>query len=110
MPAVLTVEQEATVEVGSFEDRFDNVADVEGVTWESSDPTVLVVEANVEDATLATARTTGKVGTVVLTARVDVDLGEGVEELLISDTVEVIAGKAVEGSLSFSDVRAREIL
>lgn len=85
----------------SYVDAKGNPAKVEGVpVWSSSDPAVLAVVA-AEDGMSATVTPVGPLGTAQIKVEADADLGEGVAPLITLGDVEVVAGTAVSGVLTF---------
>ena len=70
------------------------------MTWDSSDETIIAVFTDSADHTKALVRPGGKIGQALVTANADVDLGEGVKELLTTMDVTVVAGEAVAGTIT----------
>lgn len=93
----LTATQFAVGTVG-FVDRKGNPAPVDG------DPVVTVSPEGIVTLDVTNGQitvTAQAIGNCVLQIEADADLGEGVESLLVSEAIEVVAGKAVEGQLNF---------
>ena len=75
-------------------DRFGNPAKVDGVPqWAVSDESVASLEV-AEDGMSAMLVPVGPVGIVMVQAKADADMGEGVKEILGEMEVEMIAGDA----------------
>jgi len=78
-------------------------ATLQNVSWTSSDPTVLTVEANASDPLIAVAKAI-KPGVVVITFKGDKDPGDGVVEEIRTGDVVVGAGLATVGEIEFGEV------
>ena len=84
----------------AYTDAKGNPATIDGdVTWESSDASILLVEADPGDSSMCRATPVGSVGQVQITARCDADLGDGVRELITTADISVVGGEAVAGSI-----------
>jgi hypothetical protein len=82
----------------SYVDAGGNPAVVDGpVTWASSDVNVATVTA--ESDTTALVKTVGPTGQLQISATADVDLGEGIKELITPMDLTVAAGEAVAGTI-----------
>ena len=99
MAYTLPVDKQVHVQV-TYVDAGGNPASVDDVTWDSSDETIIAVFTDSADHTKALLRPGGKVGQAQVTAAADVDLGEGVKELLTTMDVTVVAGEAVAGTIT----------
>jgi len=85
----------------AYVDAKGNPAKVEGVpVWSSSDPSIVAVVA-AEDGMSATVTPVGPLGSAQIKVEADADLGEGVAPLITLGDVEVVAGTAVSGVLTF---------
>jgi hypothetical protein len=85
----------------AYVDANGNPAAVDGaVAWDSSNDTIVTVEADSTDSTKVTVRAAGKVGNAQVTAIADADLGAGVRELTTTMDVSVVAGEAVAGTIT----------
>lgn len=86
----------------SFTDAKGNAAKVDGnPVWGTDRDDLLKVADNGDGS--ATIEPVGPLGSAQVTCKADADVGEGVEELTLLGTVEVIAGKAVAGSINFGE-------
>jgi hypothetical protein len=98
MALTLTSVQQAALSISAV-DAKGNLAPVENVVFQGSDPNIIVVRADPADQTKATvlART---VGTAQVTVTADADIGEGEKELMGLLDVEVVAAEAVALSIT----------
>lgn len=86
----------------SYVDAKGNAAKVEGApVWSSSDDTILTVEA-AADGMSATITPAGPLGTAQVKVEADADLGPGVLPIITIGDVEVVAGQAVAGNVTFA--------
>jgi hypothetical protein len=79
-----------------------NPAEIEGVTVESSDESVITVSGPGADGKFL-ALVTGKLGSAQLHASADVLIGEGEELIHGMAQIDVIVGKAVTINFNFSE-------
>ena len=85
----------------AYVDAKGNPAQVEGApVWTSSDDTVVSLSVSA-DGFSATV-TPGALGTAQITVKADADMGAGVTEIITIGDIEVVAGAAVAGNLSFT--------
>jgi hypothetical protein len=91
----------ATVEA-TFINANGLAVEVQGeVTWASSNESIVRVEADDEDDTMASLTAGPSAGSATVTAKADADLGEGVREVTATLDVVVIArGEAVGGEIT----------
>lgn len=86
----------------SFVDAKGNPAQVQGMpVWGTDRPDLLSVVDNGDGS--ATVSPVGPLGSGQVTCTGDADLGEGVTEVVLLGTVEVIAGTAVGGTINFGE-------
>lgn len=90
----------------AWADAAGNVARIDesdqALVWESSNAAVMTVVANAAPATGATCTMIAP-GTAQVIVRADADLDTGeVRELVVVGDVEVVAGEAVAGTISFA--------
>lgn len=76
-------------------DAFGNPTTVEGAEFASSDETKVTVTQDASDPLLLTVTSLGATGAAQGTGKVDALIGDGVEELVGTFDIEVLAGKAV---------------
>jgi hypothetical protein len=89
----------------AFTDAKGKPAAVDGVpTWTVDNATVVDSLTPAADGMSATLHVTDNLGAAVLSVNADADLGSGVTNITISDTVTVIAGDAVAGNFTFGTV------
>jgi hypothetical protein len=109
----LTDTQECPV-AAEFVDKKGKAARVDGSpVYETSDPNIVTVGPDPEDPTNAFKALvkTGPLDAVSLPTtaqircKVDADLGEGVREIIITGDIEVVAGEAIAGSVTFGAPR-----
>ncbi len=86
---VLTDSQDCPLSI-TAKDRKGAPAQLQGMTWESSDPTVLTVTQDAADPTKALASAVVP-GTVVVTFTGDADLSDGVVNII--GTLDVVFGE-----------------
>lgn len=99
----ITTDEEAEVKV-SFTSLSGNPARVDGAPlWSSSESSVATVMASADG--MSAVVTSVDEGEAELVLKADADLGEGIEELMISTTVLVRAAKA--GVAAFSEPAIR---
>jgi len=80
-------------------DAKGNAAPVDGTpAWDSSDPTVAIVTP-AADGLSATVAAAGPLGKAQISVTADADLGEGIESIVGTLEIEVVAGKAVSLSI-----------
>ena len=83
-------------------DAAGNPATVDGPTaWESSDEAVVTLEASADSLT-ATVTSVGPVGPVQVQATADADMGSGIKTITAICDINVIAGEAVGGTITFT--------
>jgi hypothetical protein len=93
-------DKSATVKV-SYQDAKGNEAAVDGdVAWSSSDTSIVDVEVDSNDSTLAVIMPSDNLGQAQIIATADADLGDGVVEIVCTLDVNVVAGQAVVGVIS----------
>ena len=86
----------------SYVDSKGNPAKVDGAPkWSSSDETILSVFPST-DGMVATIEAAGGLGTAQVKVEADADLGGGVKPIITLGDVEVAAGEAVAGTLTFA--------
>lgn len=96
----ITIDQKIPFTI-AFQDSAGNAARVDGpVTVEVSDPTLAeVVDLSADGLSGAIA---GKAaGIVQVRASGDADLGAGVRPVLVTGDLEIVAGEAVVGTMTF---------
>jgi hypothetical protein len=81
-----------------------NPAPIEDVAVTSSDETVIIVSQSQSGYILSS---TGKVGTSQIVVTADAKIGEGIETLTGQETIEVIAGQAIQLELTFGEPTSR---
>jgi hypothetical protein len=85
----------------AYVDANENPAEIDGeVTWSSSNDTIVTVEVDPSDSTMAVVAAIGPVGQVQVTATADADIGEGTRTLITPMDVEAVAGEAVAGTIT----------
>jgi hypothetical protein len=82
-----------------YVDAAGNPAEVDTIDWSTSDDTIIAVEVNQSDNHLCLIKSVDD-GQAQVVATADVDLGEGVENLITTMDVQVIPGKAVGGTIT----------
>lgn len=92
----LTADQQVELTI-SGEDRYDNPVDITGdVVWESSDESIVVVEAtDPNDNSKAIAKAVGPAGTAAVTVTNDADR-DGTGDFMGSIAIDVVAGEIAE--------------
>jgi hypothetical protein len=95
MTLTLTIDQKALVEL-QITDRVGNPATVDGVpAWASSDEAAVTVTPDADGMTAwVTAGDGVTAEAVMVTTKVDADLGEGTREIIGTLQVNVAAGEA----------------
>lgn len=84
-------------------DKFGNPANVDGIpAWESTDEAIATVTPS-DDGLSCTVISSGKMGTVQISVRLDADLGDGVQELTGLALLDVTAGQASAIALLVSE-------
>ncbi len=91
MAFILKATQNVDISV-TVTDKKGNQATVQNGTWASDDENVVTVTDNTNNA--ATASAVGTPGMATVTYTADADLGEGVEEVVGTVDIEVVAGNA----------------
>jgi hypothetical protein len=87
-------------------DEFGNAAAVDGpTTWASSNETVLTLEV-AADSNSAVCTSVGPIGPVQVQATADADLGTGIKSITATCDINVIAGEASGGTISFTPAAA----
>jgi hypothetical protein len=84
----------------SYVDAAGNPAAVDAVSWASSNDAVLKVLTDASDNTICVVHPVGALGQVQVVATADVDLGDGVRELMTVADINIVAGEAVAGTIS----------
>jgi hypothetical protein len=99
--AMYTLPVDHTVQMQvAYTDAMGNPATIDGeVTWESSDASLAIVNADPSDTTICRVTPVGSLGQVQVTATCDADLGSGVRELITTCDIEIVGGEAVTGSI-----------
>ena len=106
MAATMQTGSYATVSV-AWKDKGGNVVEVDATVWESSDPAVCTVTAATGNPLIANLHAPGTVGVCKIMATADADLGEGYKAITAMLDVEVIAGQAVGGEITFTQSPAQ---
>lgn len=89
----------------SFVDAKGKPAKVDGVpTWSVDDATIVDSVTPAADGLSAVLHITDTTGATNLTVDADADLGSGVTDVIVVDTISVIPGDAVAGNLTFGAV------
>jgi len=102
MSATMQAYTYATLSV-QWNDKNGAPVKVDGpTTWASSDPSTLQVTVATGNPQIANLYAPGPVGKAQIQATADADLGEGVKTVTSTIEVEVIAGEAVGGEITFS--------
>lgn len=84
----------------AFTDKAGNPATVDGApVWASSDETVLTAAA-AADGMSGTFTATGKLGSAQGSVTADADLGSGIESVILTQDFDVVASKAVAGTIT----------
>lgn len=79
-------------------------AKVDGPTsWESTDPAVLTCQVSTGNPLIANCQAVA-IGTAQIQATADADMGDGIKHVTSTIEVTVIAGEAVGGSMTFTDM------
>lgn len=99
MSLIMTVVQECPLEV-RFKDSQGNEAPVENIVWSSSDPAVLIVNANDAVPNKAIVVAAGVVGTGQVNVKADARVGEGSNEIVGLLAVEILAAEATVVEIS----------
>ncbi len=87
----------------SYKDVKGHAAAVQGApVWASDNPAVADVVAS-DDGFSATITPGADLGTAQISVTADADLGDGVVNVVALGTIEVIAGTAVAGDVSFGE-------
>jgi hypothetical protein len=81
-----------SIDPTSITDREGNPAQVQNVTWATSDPTVITIEPASDN--LSAVAVSHRVGEATILVQADADLGEGVKTLSGSHSISVQAGQA----------------
>jgi hypothetical protein len=85
----------------SYVDAKGNPAAVDGpVVWTSSNETVLTVEVDAADSSLATVLPGDQLSQAQVVATADADLGAGVTQIITTMDVTIVAGQAVSGTIA----------
>jgi hypothetical protein len=108
MPLVqLTDRQRVRIAIDPL-DEMKNPAPIDGIpTWESSDPSILTVEAT-DDGRGVMAVTGGPLGTATVTVTADADMGDGIEPLTGTVDFEVVGSEARSLNVSVGTPEPRE--
>lgn len=78
--------------------------EVDGVpTWSTSRPDLIEITPS-EDGYSAKIRSLGAIGTASIVVGADADLGDGVQELIITDQIQFIEPMVVTGQVSLEPV------
>jgi hypothetical protein len=99
MALTMTAVQQCGLSVAAV-DAKGNPAQVEGVTFTSSDPAILTVEVDPGDETIAVVKAMGPTGNGQVTVTADADLGEGIKHLTGILDVTIMAAEAVSLSVA----------
>ena len=91
---ILTDSQKCSIFISPV-DAKGNLAEVQNITFKSTNPDVLDVVQDLEDPKKAVVVALGPLGSAQVSVQADADLGEGIETLEGILDVEVKAGKAV---------------
>lgn len=85
----------------SYVDAKGNPAKVDGaVVWKTSDAAICAVTADATDSTKAKLNPGANLGQAQASATADADLGAGVQTLICTLDVEVVAGSAIAGTIT----------
>jgi len=95
----MPVDYSVTMQV-SYVDIHGNPAEVQTVSWTSSDIDTVEVHVDPNDSTLCVVQAKGKVGQAQVTATADADLGAGVRNIVTLCDLTVVAGEAVSGTIA----------
>jgi hypothetical protein len=95
LPVDHTVRMQVT-----YQDAEGNPAAVDSVSWASSDKAIATVAEDTGDPTIVVVNPIGPIGQVQITATADVDLGQGVKNLLTTSDITIVAGEAVSGTIA----------
>jgi hypothetical protein len=98
MALTLTSVQQASLTVSAV-DAKGNPAPVDNVVYRSSDPTIIELQEDSEDPTVAWVVAVGALGNAQVTVAADADIGEGVKALTGLLDVTVVAAEAVAISI-----------
>lgn len=96
----MTKTQESLGNTVKFLDSHGDVAPIDGsptITLSPDGPAVLTVNADGSFDVKGVS-----VGTCTLQVQADADLGDGVENVLVSQEIEIVAGKAVTGVINMN--------
>lgn len=98
MALILTDIQKVALTVSAV-DAAGNPAQIENVSWQSSNVDILTVAVEQSDDKKAVATTVGPLGTAQIQVTADARIGEGVVELTGVLDVEVVASEATTLSI-----------
>jgi hypothetical protein len=103
----MTIIHDGNQRVYSFSglDAEGNAATIDGVTAESSDPSLVTAQTNPENAgEIIVASVPGPgVGSAVVTFHVDVRAGEEVVNIDATEAIDIVAGEAVTVGITAGD-------
>lgn len=89
-----------------FTDKKGNVAPVDGpIEWVTSNSELLALDPN---GAICTVKAVGPIGTASVSAIADADLGEGVKPVRLDAEINVVAGEASVGQITFSPPEEQE--
>jgi hypothetical protein len=92
----LQATQQVPLSVTGTDAEGNPVSDLGDVTWESSDSSIIAVDADADDPTKAVASATGPVGTAAVTVTADPDRDTGTPNFQGSLAIDVVAGEVTE--------------
>ena len=100
---VNTMQAGSTANLGiQWVDEFGNPAKVDGLTsWASTDSTLLTLQVS-PDSMSAQCVSVGPIGPVQVQATADADMGTGVQTITATCDINIIAGEASGGTITFT--------
>lgn len=96
---LMTDSQQADLSIQPV-DRKGNPAPVEGVSWSSSDDTIVTVTVDATDPTKAVVKAVGPLGSAQVNVTADARIGEGTVDIAGVLDVTIVAGEAVSVQIS----------
>lgn len=111
----ISTQSAATMQAGTlatlsveWKDKNGETVKVDGrTTWQSSDAGVLTVAVATGNSQIANIKSLGPIGAVNVQATADADLGEGLKTVTSTIAINVIAGEAVGGEITFTQSPAQ---
>lgn len=96
----LTATQKVTA-TPTFKDGKGNPAKVDGApSYQTDNPAILTLNPSADGLSCEIVAT-GMIGTANVQCSADADLGPDVKQIILTGSIEVVAGQAVTGSLDF---------